>query len=145
MPSQTANLPSNPPVKVEIISSTTGKKETLKVPIEQLEPRRSGRASAKPIPPPESSNESPEDSLSLQSGSSATVKKEKKKRGRKLTEFNKYQDESKQKISELQELLRRKGKQLNAKERQKIRNQISAQQSRLKKKEEFRDLDQKYD
>lgn len=96
-------------------------------------------------PPPvsnvDSSSETPFESLSHRSGSSANVKKEKKKRGRKLTEFNKYADESKQKIADLQAELRQNGKKMNAKERQKIRNQISAQQSRLKKKEEFRDLD----
>ena len=45
-------------------------------------------------PPPvsnvDSSSETPFESLSPRSGSSANVKKEKKKRGRKLTEFNKY-------------------------------------------------------
>jgi uncharacterized protein (DUF3084 family) len=62
-----------------------------------------------------------------------------KKRGRKLTEAEQYRQESNQKIEMLKNELKKKG--LSVAQRQKIRNQISAQQSRLKKKEEFSELE----
>jgi adenine C2-methylase RlmN of 23S rRNA A2503 and tRNA A37 len=55
-----------------------------------------------------------------------------------LTDEKTYKDESLKKIKELQTALKKKG--LSVEERQKIRNKISAQQSRLKKKEEFSTL-----
>jgi hypothetical protein len=64
------------------------------------------------------------------------------KRGRKLTADDIYKEQSLQKIAELQADLKKKG--LSVAERQKIRNKISAQQSRLKKKEEYNVLDATY-
>ena len=58
-----------------------------------------------------------------------------KKRGRKLTDPQKYQFESQKKIDELQHKLKT-DKKLSSSEKQKIRNQISAQRSRLNKKQE---------
>lgn len=55
-----------------------------------------------------------------------------------MTDEKTYKDESLKKIKELQTALKKKG--LSVEERQKIRNKISAQQSRLKKKEEFSTL-----
>ena len=55
-----------------------------------------------------------------------------------MTDEKTYKDESLKKIKELQIALKKKG--LSVEERQKIRNKISAQQSRLKKKEEFSTL-----
>ena len=60
---------------------------------------------------------------------------QKKKRGRKNVESNKYMFESQKKIDELQTKLKN-DKSLSAKDKQKIRNQISAQRSRLNKKQE---------
>jgi len=62
-----------------------------------------------------------------------------RKRGRKLTEEEKYRKESEDKMDLLRNELKN-NKDLSLSERQKIRNQISAQSSRLKKKEEFWEL-----
>lgn len=59
------------------------------------------------------------------------------KRGRKKVSDKQYFDDAKKKIKEIKDTLKtakQDGK--DAKERQRLRNQISAQQSRIKKKEE---------
>ena len=56
-----------------------------------------------------------------------------KKRGRKLTDITTYHFESEKKIMALQEKLKT-SKNLTSDEKQKIRNQISAQRSRQNKK-----------
>ena len=60
----------------------------------------------------------------------------KKQRGRKQTETQKYIQESEKKIKEWKDELKN-NKKLKREEKQKLRNQISAQQSRLKKKIEM--------
>ena len=67
-----------------------------------------------------------------------------KKRGRKLTDPNKYFFESQKKIEELQSKLKT-DKKLSADEKQKIRNQISAQRSRQNKKQEHQQFAQQID
>ena len=64
------------------------------------------------------------------------------KRGRKITEEEKYKEDSRKKIIELR--IELKNKNLNAEQRQKIRNKISAQESRLRKKLEFSELFKKH-
>jgi len=71
------------------------------------------------------------DSLSSQSKTSGAVNSP--KRGRKLTDPDKYCFQSKKKIDDLQAKLDN-GKNLTAKQKQKLRNQISAQKSRSNKK-----------
>ena len=70
--------------------------------------------------------------------------KQSKKRGRKLTEPNKYFFESEQKIQEWKERLksnkRADGRPLTNEDKQKLRNQISAQRSRSNKKIEVAGL-----
>ena len=73
------------------------------------------------------------------SSSKAADGKTKVKRGRKLTETKKFLFESQEKIDQLQVLIK-PGNSLTAKERQKIRNQISAQRSRMSKRAETMDL-----
>ena len=73
------------------------------------------------------------------SSSKAADGKTKVKRGRKLTETKKFLFESQEKIEQLQVLIK-PGNSLTAKERQKIRNQISAQRSRMSKRAETMDL-----
>ena len=67
-----------------------------------------------------------------------------KKRGRKLTEPNKYFFESEQKIKEWKEILKsnrnKDGRPLTNEDKQKLRNQISAQRSRSNKKIEVAGL-----
>ena len=60
----------------------------------------------------------------------------KKQRGRKQTETQKYIQDSEKKIKEWKDELKN-NKKLKREEKQKLRNQISAQQSRLKKKIEM--------
>ena len=61
----------------------------------------------------------------------------KKRRGRKRERDDKYFDKAVNKIAEIKELLRNAKKTgMPVKERQRLRNQISAQQSRIRKKEE---------
>ena len=67
---------------------------------------------------------------------SQTSKSTKKgKRGRKLTDINTYHFESEKKIMGLQNRLKNE-KHLSNDEKQKLRNQISAQRSRQNKKQE---------
>ena len=73
------------------------------------------------------------------SSASSAAGKSKGKRGRKLTETNKFLFESQKKIDKPQEQLKT-DKSLNAEGRQKIRNQISAQRSRANKRSETLEL-----
>ena len=73
------------------------------------------------------------------SSSKAADGKTKGKRGRKLTETKKFLFESQEKIDQLQVKIK-PGNSLTSKERQKIRNQISAQRSRMSKRAETMDL-----
>lgn len=74
-----------------------------------------------------------------------------KRRGKKRERDDVYFVKGNKKINELQMKLKKEDGSITAEERQKIRNQISAQKSRLKKKEEtifmnkeLRDKDRKY-
>jgi len=72
---------------------------------------------------------------------------EPKKRGRKLTEPKKYFDESQKKIDEWRRILTQgqydNGKVLNKKQKEGLRNRVSAQESRRKKKLELKSLQDK--
>lgn len=108
------------------------------------ETRQSSRqplaAAVKPKPTPNNNNVRVDSDSEGEEPSHQTQQTQKTagKRGRKLTDEKTYKDESLKKIKELQTALKKKG--LSVEERQKIRNKISAQQSRLKKKEEFSTL-----
>ena len=67
--------------------------------------------------------------------SQASKSTKKGKRGRKLTDINTYHFESEKKIMGLQQRLKTE-KHLSNDEKQKLRNQISAQRSRQNKKQE---------
>ena len=79
--------------------------------------------------------------------SSDFVEKPKKRRGRKLTEPSKYHEDSETKINEWRRILDNgkwdNGRTLSKKDKEGLRNRISAQISRMNKKLELFTLQQK--
>ena len=140
-------LPTQPNIKVPFIKGDSGlfPIHPIRRPVPEVaitlnpEQQRKGQA----IKTPQIRVEYDENEQSHTSVSVASSKQAGKKRGRKLTEEEKYRKDSILKIDALKIDLQKKG--LNVAQRQKIRNQISAQQSRLKKKDEFSDLKRVYD